>query len=165
LVRWAGGGMLLLLAAAAGGCTASSREPAPAPGARSGNPASSAVSPPPFVEPASYRYVLVRGCDTGSPLGRYRVTVRDGAVVASERIDSVTPAVSGAPAVDLGPIGGQHGEDIGVPTLGQLLELAQRAADDGGQVTTAADPADGHPVRVTIDVESPECFAVIDYQR
>lgn len=154
-LAWAG----IALVAVAGGCTSKPAVPS------SSGTWSAAASAPPFVEPAAYSYVLVRGCDAAAPLGRYRATVRDGAVVESERLDRAGSGASGAPAVDLGPIGGQDGEEIEVPTLGQLLEFARTAADDGGAVTTTYDPADGHPLRVTIDVESLECFAVTDYRR
>jgi hypothetical protein len=42
--------------------------------------------------------------------------------------------------------------------------MAQTATDDGGQVTTAYDNTDGHPVKVVINVSgTDECFNVSDY--
>ncbi|WP_433377947.1 DUF6174 domain-containing protein [Actinoplanes sp. CA-142083] len=126
-----------------------------------------AQSAPPFTEPASYTYTLTRGCDDASPLGRYKVTVQSGAVAKAERIGaSVQPSASSD--VDLGPVTGQDGEEIDVPTLAELREMAQTATDDGGQVTTTFDAKDGHPVKVVINVSDEgatgdECWTVADY--
>ncbi len=160
---WALGG--IVLAAAAGGCT--SDDSGPSWTAPSGT-ASGAASAPPWNEPASYRYVLSRGCDDAAPIGRYRATVRDGAVVEAERIDVLATAPSSGAEVDLGPVApGQNGEEIEVPSLGRLLEMAQTAAEDGGEVTTVSGP-DGHPVKVVINVSEAgpsgaECWSVSDY--
>jgi hypothetical protein len=57
-------------------------------------------------------------------------------------------------------------EEVDVPSLRELLEMAQTAADDGGAVTTTLDPADGHPTEVSIDVsdeKGPACFVISDY--
>ncbi|WP_433302946.1 hypothetical protein ACQP2F_10630 [Actinoplanes sp. CA-030573] len=164
----------IALVAVVGGCTSKSASPtwngssasaAPAPAVASGG------SAPPFSEPASYTYTLIRGCDESSPLGRYQVTVQAGAVTGFERIgSSQQPASAEASAgVDLGPIAGQDGEEIEVPTLGELREMAQTAADDGGEVSTTYDARDGHPLKVVINVsdEGPsgaECFTVAGYQ-
>lgn len=160
---WALGGIVLV--AVAGGCTSKdSGTPAwTAPSASAGAGGSAA----PWSEPASYGYVLTRGCDEAAPLGRYRVSVQNGAVTKSERLDVPQSAPSSTTDVDLGPITGQNGEEIGVPSLRELLEMAQTASDDGGQVTTVTG-ADGHPVKVTINVseEGPagaECWTVSDY--
>lgn len=162
----------IALVAVVGGCTSD-----PAGPSWSGASAPATGSAPPFTEPASYSYVLVRGCDASSPLGQYRVTVRNGAVVESERLGAAVQASPSAPAVqaspsapevDLGPIGGQDGEEIEVPTLGELLAMAETAAEDGGEVTTTYDAKDGHPAKVVMNVseEGPsgaECFTITDY--
>ena len=151
------------LVAVVGGCT--SPGAGPSWNGASAGPASVAGSAPPFVEPGSYSYVLVRGCDSAAPVGRYRATVQGGAVTKSERLDAPERASASAAAVDLGPITGKDGEEIEVPTLGELLEIAQTAADDGGRVTTTYDAKDGHPLKVVVDVsdDGPECFAVTEY--
>jgi hypothetical protein len=107
--------------------------------------------------------VLTRGCDAAKPLARYRASVRDGAVVESERLDVVTDAPPSEPAVDLGPVGGADGEEIAVPTLGELLQIAETASADGGEATTTIDAKDGHPVRVVVNVAEAECFTVSEY--
>jgi hypothetical protein len=113
-----------------------------------------AASAPPWVEPAKYDFVLDRRCNRGPSIGRYRVSVANGDVVKADRID-------GRPAADE--------EEIEVPSLRGLLDLAQTAADDGGEVTTKLDPADGHPVEVSFNLsgeaaDGASCFIVSDYK-
>jgi hypothetical protein len=158
----------IVLVSVAGGCTSDDPEK-PAWTAPSGAP-STVASAPPWNEPASYAFVLTRGCDDAAPLGRYRATVRDGAVVEAERIDAPVTAPSSSAEVDLGPVApGSDGEEIEVPSLSQLLEMAQTASEDGGEVTTVADGADGHPVKVVINVSEAgpggaECWSISDYK-
>ncbi|MBL7256746.1 DUF6174 domain-containing protein [Paractinoplanes lichenicola] len=145
------------LVALAAGCTSSDPSPAPAP--------TSAGSPPAWTEPASYSYVLSRGCDDAEPLGRYQVTVASGAVSATERLDVTSVVPSAGADEDLGPATGQTGEEIEAFTLSELVEMAETATDDGAEVATTYDTADGHPVKVSIDVgEGPECWSVSDYK-
>ncbi|MFI7597924.1 DUF6174 domain-containing protein [Actinoplanes sp. NPDC049681] len=138
---------VLLVLVLAGGCTSSPDDAKPAP--------SAAASPPAWTEPASYGFVLERRCEGRPSLGVYRVTVENGKVTSTDRVD-------GRPA------GGE--EDIEVPTLGGLLELARTAAEDGGHMSTSADPADGHPVAVSFDVSEKgdnaenTCFRISDYK-
>ena len=133
----------LALVAALGGCTGA--DPAPT--------APTAVTPasaPAWSEPANYVYVADRRCEGGASEGRYRVTVQGGKVVSVDRVDGKT--ASGE-------------EEIDLPTLGGLLDLARTAADDGGEMSTSADPRDGHPVAISFDVsEGPTCFIITDYQ-
>jgi hypothetical protein len=105
-------------------------------------------------------------------VGRYKVAVRNGAVVNSERLDAVPGGQGASPSAssdaDLGPVTGKDGEEIKVPTLAGLITMARTAADDGGAVTTTYDTADGHPVKVVVNVSDTgpsgaECFAVSDY--
>jgi hypothetical protein len=160
---WATGGLALI--AAVGGCT-SSADPKPSPSFVSGVSASAA---PHWTEPASYTYVLTRGCDAATPLGRYQVTVKSGEVSESTRVDRPDADPSSSSDVNLGPVT-DDGEEIEVPTLAGLLELAQTAADDGGQITEAFDAKDGHPVKVSFntsdsgDPTKAECFSVSAYQ-
>ena len=156
----------ILLVVAAGGCTS---HPASTPTWGSAPSASPAGSAPPFTEPASYGYVLTRGCDDAKPLGRYRVTVRNRAVASSERIDTTVAEPSSSADVDLGPAAGDGQEEIEVPTLAELAAMARTATDDGAAVTSAFDATDGHPVKVSINVSddgaasATECWAVGDY--
>jgi hypothetical protein len=148
-MRWSGfvvGGFVL---AAAGGCTHAS----PAPQASFVQPAASA---PAWAEPSAYAFVLTRGCS--ATLARYQVTVRDGAVANYRRLDK--PETNASADVDLGPVTGDDGEEIEVPTLKGLLGIVQTAEDDGNAVTQSFDAADGHPLKVTFENE---CFSVSDY--
>ena len=142
---WAVAGLAAVTLAA--GCTSPPDAP-PTPG-----PTTSA-SPPAWTEPADYRFVVERRCEGRESLGVYRVTVEGGQVRTSERIDGRT--ASGE-------------EEIQVPTLGGLLDLARTAAEDGGRMSTSADPVDGHPVTVTFDVSEggdnaeDTCFHISEY--
>ncbi|AGL15734.1 DUF6174 domain-containing protein [Actinoplanes sp. N902-109] len=143
-------GAATLLALAAG-CTSSSDSDKPP----SQQPPSTAASPPAWVEPPNYSFVVERRCEGKESLGTYRVTVTAGQVASSERTDGKTAAGE---------------EEIEVPTLSGLLDLAHTAADDGGTMTTSADPADGHPTAVSFDVsdgqdnEDNTCFLISDYK-
>ncbi|WP_250030626.1 hypothetical protein [Paractinoplanes maris] len=154
-LQWAWGGIALV--ALAGGCTSSSDD--------AKSPPAAPASPPAWTEPAAYSYVLARGCDAAAPAGRYEVRVKAGAVAESNRLDAAPVEPSSGSGEDLGPATGDTGEEIEAFTLKDLLEMAQTASEDGGQVTKALDTTDGHPVKVTIDVGSgPECWTVSDYQ-
>jgi len=151
---WALGGIALL--ATVGGCTSDTVEKTPT--------SPPPVSAPAWTEPASYSYVLTRGCDVAKPVGRYQVKVASGAVTATDRLDLTAADPSRVADEDLGPATGETGEEIEAFTLKELVEMAQTASDDGGEVTTVLDGADGHPAKVTIDVGSgPECWSVSDY--
>jgi Family of unknown function (DUF6174) len=144
------GGLVLL--GLVSGCTAKSATPAPSAAASASEVA--AASAPPWTEPAKYGFVLDRQCNRGPSMGRYRVAVENGQVVKADRIDGRTA---------------EGEEEIEVPSLAQLLDLAQTAADDGGEVTTKFDAADGHPVAVSFNVSDQDadgaaCFTVSDYQ-
>jgi hypothetical protein len=113
-----------------------------------------AVSAPPWTEPARYGFVLDRRCDGGPSMGRYRVSVKNGKVVRADRIDGRTAAGE---------------EEIDVPSLAELLTLAQTAADDGGEVTTKFDATDGHPIAVSFNVsgegtDGASCFTITEYR-
>jgi len=136
--------LLLIALLALAGCTSGGgNDPAPAP------PASPAGSPPPWTEPADYSFVADRTCDGVTSAGRFRITVTGGEITRSERIDGK-------------PTEGE--EEVEVPTLGGMLEAVQTAIDDGAEATTRHDPADGHPIAVTIDRgEEVTCFQVSEY--
>ncbi|MEU7902562.1 DUF6174 domain-containing protein [Actinoplanes sp. NPDC049118] len=122
------------------------------PPAATGPSPSAAASAPVWHEPMNYAYVVDRRCGSGPSEGVYRVTVRGSAVASVERIDGRTAVGE---------------EEVELPTLGGLLDLAQTAADDGGEMTTSADPADGHPVAISFDVSegagTPTCFVITEY--
>jgi hypothetical protein len=160
----------VVLVGLAGGCSSSPEKPEftdPAPATPSAAAPGSA-SAPAWSEPASYTYTLAFGCDQSAPFGRYQVTVSGGAVTKSERVGGPAVQPSASSEVDLGPVTGQEGEEIDVPTLAQLVEMAQTAGEDGADVATSFDATDGHPVQVTINVtDSPEdaqCWNVSDYR-
>ncbi len=140
----------LMVLAAVSACTSSPDTPdTPAPPAG----VSTAASPPPWTEPAAYGFVVDRRCDSGPSLGIYRVAVKDHAVAGVSRIDGKT--ASGE-------------EEIEVPTLAGLLELAQTAIDDGADATTTFDTADGHPVAISINraeeaTGGADCFVISEY--
>ncbi|BFU45862.1 hypothetical protein KRMM14A1004_40990 [Krasilnikovia sp. MM14-A1004] len=141
----------LAAVAALGACTSSPSEHPKFAGGSSA-PATTG-SAPAWHEPAAYGFVVERRCGQGPSLGRYRVAVQDGHVVRTDRIDGRTAAGE---------------EEIEVPALGELLTLAQTAADDGGAVTTTFDPVDGHPTAVSFSVTDQQdadgsCFLVSEY--
>jgi len=137
----------IALVAAVGGCTSGSPDSTPTSAAVTG-------SPPPWTEPAKYGFVLDRQCGGQPSEGKYRVAVSGGQVVTADRIDG--RAAEGE-------------EEIDVPTLRELIEMARTAADDGGEVSTTMDPKDGHPTVVSIDVsddgstDGRSCFTITDY--
>ena len=106
-------------------------------------------SPPAWTEPAGYSFVADRKCGDQPSQGRYRVTVRDGEVAGTERIDGRTA---------------EGEEEIEVPTLGQLKDLATTATEDGAEATVSLDPADGHPIEVRIKRDVQECFVISEYE-
>ncbi|MEU4691345.1 hypothetical protein [Actinoplanes sp. NPDC023714] len=158
----------LVLAALAGGCTSGDEKPEFADPAQSAAAPVTAASAPAFSEPAAYSYVMTRGCDAAAPLGKYQVTVSGGAVTAAERVGAPAASPAASAEVDLGPVTGQEGEEIEVPTLAELVTMAETANEDGAEVSTEFDAADGHPVKVTINVEDTpdgaECWSVSDYK-
>ncbi|HEU4346687.1 MAG TPA: DUF6174 domain-containing protein [Actinoplanes sp.] len=129
----------ILAVALVAGCTAVPDETAPI---------RTAGSPPAWTEPSGYRFVVDRACDGEPSRGRYRVTVQDGEVASTERIDGKTAAGE---------------EEIQVPSLAGLMELARIATDDGAEATVARDPADGHPTEVRIKRDAEDCFVVSEY--
>ena len=161
----------LILGGLVGGCTSGGDEgdakPTVVDPATSAS-AAPAGSPPAWTEPGAYTYTLTRGCDAAAPLGRYQATVANGAVTAATRVGVSAASPAPSAEVDLGPVTGQEGEEIEVPTLGELVAMAETATEDGAEVSTEFDRADGHPVKVTINVadtpDGAECWSVGDYK-
>ncbi|MCA2212222.1 DUF6174 domain-containing protein [Jidongwangia harbinensis] len=132
----------LAVLAALAGCT-STADPDPAPSA------SVVASPPPWSEPSDYGFVLERRCDPEPSAGRYRVVVREREVADADRVDGRTATGE---------------EEISVPTLAELVEMAETAQADGAEVTSSFDPGDGHPTAVTIDRSGEKaCFLITGY--
>ncbi|GID45972.1 hypothetical protein Aca07nite_32470 [Actinoplanes capillaceus] len=155
----------VVVAGLAGGCTSSpDSEPV-----IQDPPPSVAASAPAWTEPSAYSFVLTRGCDAAAPLGRYQATVSGGKVTGSQRVGASAAAPTASAAVDLGPATGQEGEEIEVPTLGELVTMAETAEEDGAEVATEFDLTDGHPAKVTINVTDTaagaECWIVSDYRK
>ncbi|MFI1987889.1 hypothetical protein [Actinoplanes sp. NPDC020271] len=152
------------------GCSSSSDEPKITdPGGSASAPAPvAAASAPAWTEPASYSFTLTRGCDPAKPVGKYQATVQGGVVTTSARVGGTSASPGPSSDVDLGPVTGDGGEEIEVPTLKELAGMAQTTADDGGEVATEYDGTDGHPVKVTINVTGEaggaECWIVSDYK-
>ncbi|BCJ45589.1 hypothetical protein GCM10010168_90070 [Actinoplanes ianthinogenes] len=157
-----------LVGAIAGCSSSSSDEPRFSEPSATAAGAAAAGSAPAWTEPGGYSFVLTRGCDPAKPLGRYQATVKSGQVTDYSRVGASAADPGASAAVDLGPITGDEGEEIEVPSLGQLVEMAQTSADDGGEVNTEYDATDGHPVKVTINVSddpgAAECFLISDYK-
>lgn len=112
---------------------------------------------PAWVEPPAYGFVLESSCGEPALIGRFRVTVADGRVTGVQGLDESARRATQTSETEL------------VPTLGQLVEAARTAREDGAEVVrTTVDPADGHPTAVTIDpavdgIDDGTCYAVSDY--
>jgi hypothetical protein len=151
------------------GCSSSSDDPKFTEPATSASAAPVRGGPAPaWTEPASYSFVLTRGCDPAKPTGKYQATVKSGQIATSSRVGGAAAAPGPSADVDLGPVTGGEGEEIEVPTLKELVDMAQTSAEDGGEVATEYDGADGHPVKVTVNVtgeaSGAECWIVSDYK-
>jgi hypothetical protein len=97
---------------------------------------------PNWAEPSSYKFTLTSTC--GTTIGTFRTRVRSGAVTEREGLDD---AARRALMTGLAPV---------IPTLGQLKASADKT---GG--TVVLDPADGHPISITVDDK--HCYAISDY--
>jgi len=113
---------------------------------------------PTWQEPTRYSYVLDSRCGEQQLIGKFEVTVADGAVTAVKGLDEMAAnALRGVPP------------DF-VPTLGQLVEQADKARRSGAEVAELdVDPGDAHPVRITIDprkntADDESCFTITDYR-
>ena len=91
-------------------------------------------------EPAGYTYDLDSACGERALIGHIRITVEQGRVTAAVGLDE--PGRRALRTTRSDP----------PPTLGGLLDEVNRARKQGAAVAeVAADPADGHPSKVTID--------------
>ncbi|MEU1300617.1 DUF6174 domain-containing protein [Streptomyces shenzhenensis] len=91
-------------------------------------------------EPAAYTYTLTSSQGERALIGTFRVTVRDGEVVAAVGLDA-----SGRRVVRQSP--------AAVPTLGGLLAELDRARRADAATAEADYAADGHPTRIALDQE------------
>jgi uncharacterized protein DUF6174 len=103
-------------------------------------------------EPADYAYTLTSECGERGLIGTFRVTVTDGRVAAFE-------AVSGGTDV-------RRSE---VPTIGELLDEAERAREDGADSVEVEEAADGRPTRIDIDyitnaIDDEACYGISRYR-
>lgn len=130
----------LITAVALGGC--SDQGPAPA-------------GPGGWQEPDEYVFTVEADCGLRMFSGRYRVHVRNGAVVEYAQLDGRG-----------GPIELRNDQ---VPTLADMVRRFHEAnADPDARATMVTDPVDGHPVVVDIDwmvraIDDEECYRVSDY--
>jgi hypothetical protein len=134
-----------ILVVAAAGCANQPVESAGAP-----------ASTPAWTEPAAYKFSFESSCGEQALIGRFRVTVADGAVAATEGLDDAGRRALMLRIANL------------VPTLGQMEQQAEQARADGAdEVTVERDPADGHPVTIRIDptsgTDDETCYTISDY--
>lgn len=109
-----------------------------------------------WVAPGAYKFVLDSRCGERALLGRFRVRVENGEVVDTVGLDDAAKRALMLRVADL------------VPTLQQLEQQAASARAAGGSAEVERDPADGHPVRLTIDpepgaIDDEACYTVEDY--
>jgi hypothetical protein len=109
-------------------------------------------------EPARYSYVLDSRCGERPLIGRFQVEVANGRVTRAIGLDESGRSAVARPSGDP------------VPTIGGLLAVWERARKGGAHVATVErDPADGHPVRITIDriknaIDDEACFTISNYR-
>jgi hypothetical protein len=109
-------------------------------------------------EPARYTFTVESRCGERAFLGKYRITVAGGAVTKAEGLDE-----SARDWVASGPAGG-------VPTLAGLVKEWSDAFNRSADVARLeSDPADKHPVQITIDpsrnsIDDEACYTITDYR-
>ncbi len=106
--------------------------------------------------PESYTFTLDSSCGERALIGRFKITVADGAVEAVEGLDE-----SGRSMLD-------HGFDDEIPTLTELLEEAETARSEGADAVEVDRVSDGHPTRIDIDwdtnaVDDEACYRITEY--
>ena len=108
-------------------------------------------------EPAAYTYTLDSRCGERALIGRYRITVVNGAVAKAEGLDQGAKTAIATVRSDF------------VPTIGGLLkELADARSQGADQAVLVSDPADGHPLKITIDplkdaIDDEACYTITEY--
>ncbi|UQU64429.1 DUF6174 domain-containing protein [Couchioplanes caeruleus] len=120
-------------------------------------PVAPAAAPVTWTPPAKYAFTLSSECGERALIGRFRVTVADGRVTGTEGLDQASRRALMLRIADL------------VPTLQKLEEEAATARRTGADVVRVdRDPADAHPVRISIDpsadaVDDEACYTIQDY--
>ena len=148
---------VLLLAVVLLSCSIQRPEPtAPSPVLEPSDTAESPPSPSrsPAVawdEPPAYEFVLESDCGWGALPGPFRVSVLNGSVVEVE------------------PLGDYDVADRTLPTLAEILAIAEAAREDGADVVELIqDPSDAHPESLEIDrdstlIDDELCFEISDF--
>ena len=108
-------------------------------------------------EPERYEFTLDSSCGERWLLGRFRVMVKDGEVAEVEGLEEQARDV----------VGEQRGRES-VPTLGQLLDEAAVARQEGADVVEVEMTDDGQPRYIAIDwdedaIDDEACYVISDY--
>lgn len=120
------------------------------------NNGQAAPGEPVWVEPAEYAYTLESSQGERALIGKFRVTVRDGAVTKAVGLDdSARRLVAQSPDQ--------------VPTIGALLEELNQARKENADEAEADYAADGHPERISIDwlenaIDDEALYTISDYK-
>jgi hypothetical protein len=110
-------------------------------------------------EPARYTYVLDSQCGERLLIGKFKVTVADGAVTDVEGLDESAKRATESPAIK-----------AETPTLNQIVKrVADAEAKGAHKARVEFDKTDGHPTYAEIDrlknaIDDEECYTVSDYQ-
>jgi hypothetical protein len=141
-----------MAAACLAGCTDDAATKSP-----TWNESQPAASAPSWTEPPAYSFVLESTCGERPLVGRFRVSVANGAVTTVDGLDAAAKSSLEVREADL------------VPTMAQLLAEAETAREDGAEmVQTDLDPTDGHPTlikidRVTAETDDESCYKIDEY--
>ncbi|WP_328875962.1 DUF6174 domain-containing protein [Streptomyces sp. NBC_00287] len=118
-----------------------------------GSPAQSGAV---WEEPAAYTYTLESTQGERALIGKFQVTVRDGAVTKAVGLDD-----SARRLVDQSP--------DQVPTIGDLLDELNQARKENADKAEAEYADDGHPERITLDwlenaIDDEALYVISDYE-
>ncbi|QYX79667.1 DUF6174 domain-containing protein [Streptomyces akebiae] len=127
-----------LIAGTVGTTVACDGDTAPEPKGRASPKQTTARNTVMWREPASYVYTLT---STSQALaGKFRVTVRDGEVADAVGLDEDSRWL-----VKQGP--GR------IPTIGDLLDMVEKAWEEQADTAEVKYAVGGHPARITLDVD------------
>ncbi|MGI9015709.1 MAG: DUF6174 domain-containing protein [Euzebya sp.] len=116
---------------------------------------SETTTDPVWVEPATYEYTLTASCGLYALNGEFGLVVEDGEVVVVEPLDETARSY-----VEF--------DDVAPPTIGELLDLAERARSESADVVdVVVDPSTGQPRDIDIDydletIDDERCFSIGD---
>jgi hypothetical protein len=144
-------GAILLVAAA--GCAGQNGETQGSGIQRAATPAG---APPAWTEPAAYKFTFESSCGEQPLHGRFRADVADGTVTSAEGLDDAGRRALMLRIANL------------LPSLGQMVDEAERAEAKGGTATIERDPTDGHPTAIRIDpiknaIDDEMCYTISEY--